>query len=301
MKLVIPVESIVQNKGGVILYDPEKNKILKQYVHNKDWIRVGWRGGKLFGDVLIATDWQDLHYFNVREWKYLKTFRKNTFNDLHYIEIHEGYLYVVNTGLDAIEKFSNPMEPKFESLEFVFDKNKKLFRKRKIDLKEKHNEKLKFKPHSCHPNCIAFDRKRVFVTCFAKQQKHNSGEIIDILSGKRLTVKNYDCHDGIFVGDDYYLTRTRFATILIFNDLKHTRIPTKPSRSIKIGKRGWWRGMAIHNDIAYVFASDGYRKRRTTVRIAIVDLKTGNKQVKKLPAKDGVYWDTIYQPNVWED
>ena len=87
MKLIIPVESIIQNKGGVILYDVDNNQILKQYVHKKKWKRCGWRGGKLYGNFLIATDWSDLHYFNVRTWQHEKTFKKNTFNDLHYVDI----------------------------------------------------------------------------------------------------------------------------------------------------------------------------------------------------------------------
>ena len=90
MLLLIPVESIVQNKGGVILYNPETNTIEKQYIHDKIWTRTGWRGGKIYGDYLIATDWTDLHYFNYKKWKYEKSFVHNTFNDLHYVEIHDG-------------------------------------------------------------------------------------------------------------------------------------------------------------------------------------------------------------------
>ena len=75
------------------MYDPINNKILKQYVHDKKWKRVGWRGGKVFGNHLIATDWQDLHYFNIKTWKYEKTFQKKTFNDLHYVEVINGKLY----------------------------------------------------------------------------------------------------------------------------------------------------------------------------------------------------------------
>ena len=58
MKFLIPIESIGQNKGGIIIYDPEQNKILKQYVHKKrtDLQRSGWRGGVLYGKHLITTD-----------------------------------------------------------------------------------------------------------------------------------------------------------------------------------------------------------------------------------------------------
>jgi len=302
MKLIIPVESIVQNLGGVILYDPLKNQIIKQYVHNKKWKRVGWRGGKIFQDYLIATDWTDLHYFNIKSWKYERTFKKNTFNDLHYVEVHNDKLYIVNTGLDAIEIFNNPLDPVFERIEFVFKKNPGIFKQRSINLQKNYNEMFKVKPHSCHPNCIAFDNKRIFVTCFGKEQRVNSGEIIELITGKRLTRKHYDCHDGIFYKNDFYVTRTRHAVILVFKNLKGNKIPMEPSKIIKIGSgKGWWRGMVIFDRKIFVFASDGYRKKKVTLRMAIVDLATGEKKKIRLPEKDGIYWDTVYQPNILEE
>jgi hypothetical protein len=302
MKLIIPVESFVQNLGGVILYDPIKNKILKQYVHDKKWRRVGWRGGKVFGDYLIATDWQDLHYFNIKTWKYEKSFKKKTFNDLHYVEIHNNKLFIVNTGLDAIEIFKNPMNPKFEELIFLFDKNPKLFKRRALNRNETYNDKLKIKPHSAHPNCIAFDKNKIVVNCFGKEQRHHTGEVIELNSGKRIVQQNFDCHDGIFYNGDYYLTRTRYATILKINNLANREAPIKKIDEVfRIGKKGWWRGMVIHDDIAYVFASDGYKKKKTTAKIGIVNLKNGRRSASKIPSIDGACWDTIYQPNLYEE
>ena len=300
MKLILPVESIIQNKGGVILYDPDSNKILKQYVHDKGWIRTGWRGGKLFGDYLIATDWTDLHYFNVKKWKYEKSFTKKSFNDLHYVEINNNKLYIVNTGLDAIEVFRNPMDPEFEYMEFIFKKNTRVFENREIDLRKSYNEMLKIKPHVCHPNCISFDKKRTFVTCFGKNQKFNSGEVIELNSGKILCKQKFDCHDGIFYNDNFYLTNTRYARILVFENLCNSTLPMNPTNRIKLKRKGWWRGMVIHNDIIYVFASDGYRGRKTTIRLCTLNLKTKEQKIKKLPVLDDIYWDTIYQPNIYE-
>jgi len=210
-------------------------------------------------------------------------------------------MYIVNTGLDAIERFDNPMEPKFEAIDLLFQKNPKIFKQRKnINLKGKYNEMLKFKPHSCHPNAITFAKKRIFVTCFAKEQRMNTGEIIDLNTGKRLTTKNYDCHDGMFYGNDFYTTRTRYSTILVFKDLKNKKIPIEPNKVIKIGAgKGWWRGMEIADDKIFVFSSDGYRKKKTTLRLAIIDLKTGKRSKVRLPVEDRVYWDTIYQPNIF--
>lgn len=297
MKLIVPVESIVQNKGGVILYDVDSNKILKQYVHDKEWTRCGWRGGKLFGDILIATDWSDLHYFNVKKWKYLKSFQKSTFNDLHYIEIFNGKMYVVNTGLDAIEIFDNPMDPEFVKMIFLFKKNKNIFEHRKLDLKKMYNKEMKVKPHVAHPNCISANGKEIYVTCFGKKQKLNTGEIINLNSGKKMTKQNYDCHDGLFYNDKFYTTWTRHSQILEFKNLN---VKTAP-RKLSIGPRGWWRGMVIENDLAYIFASDGYKGRKTTVRLATINLKTSKRKTQRLPVVDGMHWDTVYQPNIFKE
>jgi len=304
MKFVIPVESIFENKGGVILYNPITNEIEKQYVHDKEWIRVGWRGGKLYGDYLIATDWNELHFFNVRKWQYEKSFSKNTFNDLHYIEINNDKLYVVNTGLDAIEVFNNPMDPEFEEIIFVFEKNKDIFDQRKINLNRKYNTIKKYKPHMCHPNCIAFDRKRIFVTCFEKRHKGKTGEVIELNTGKRL-FKNrcFDCHDGIFHGNDYYLTNTRYQRLLIYKDLKNKSLPQVPTKQVRFSRaRVWWRGMVIVDNVAYMFGSDGYKNKPSRIRTTRVQLDKRSKprKITKLPSIGGVNWDTVYQPNLWE-
>lgn len=302
MRFIIPVESIVQNKGGVILYDPLNNKILKQYVHNKEWTRVGWRGGRIFEDYLIATDWNDLHYFNIKKWKYEKTFKKNTFNDLHYVEIYEDKLYVVNTGLDAIEIFKDPLDPKFKDIHFIFDKNPKIFAKRKFNLKEKYNEMMKIKPHSAHPNCISFFEGKAYITCFDKGQKMNTGEVIELKTGKRVLKNRYDCHDGLFYKGDFYLTWTRHAKVLKVPNFSKQSFPIDPKNAekIKIGGSGWWRGMIVLDDFIFVFASDGYKKRKTTARMATINTKKGKIEKVKLPVVDGVHWDTIYEPNFYE-
>lgn len=300
MKFIIPIESICQKKGGVIIYDPEKNKILEQYVHNKKWeYRVGWRGGILYNDYLIATDWTDIHYFNHSKWQYEKTFKKDTFNDLHYLNIKDDQLFVVNTGLDTVEIFNDPLNPKFIGHVRVFKRNKKIFRQRTFDLKEKYNERFKIKPHAAHPNSICFDEKRIYITCFEKDGRINSGEIMT-LSGKRITRSGYSCHDSHVYNGDFYTTQTRQARILVFNDIANRKIPiAKPDRQIPIKKKGWWRGCVLHDGKAYIFASKYTNKKETAV-MCTLDLKSGNSRFRRLPAVDGIHWDTVYQPNLFE-
>jgi hypothetical protein len=302
MLFLIPVEALHQNKGGVIIYDPVKNEILKQYVHTRQWKRNGWRGGVIYGDYLIATDWTNLHYFNYKTWQYEKSFTKNTFNDLHYLKINNNQLYVVNTGIDAIEIFNNPMDPVFKEIYFLFKlgkEPKRIFKQRDLDIKKNYNEIYKLKPHSCHPNCIEFAGKRTLVTCFRKSEHNNSGEIIVLETGKRLFKTCFDCHDGQLYKNDFYTTRTKYGTILVYKDIMQRNFPIpSPDKSYSLGGKGWWRGMLIVNDKLYIFASDGYRKGKHSARLCSLDLKTGAKDMKILPVFKDISWDTIYQPSL---
>jgi hypothetical protein len=299
MKFIIPVESISANKGGIILYDPINNKILKQYVHNKKWRRSGWRGGILYNDYLIATDWTELHYFNIKKWKYEKSYTKSTFNDLHYLKIHDNKLYVVNTGIDAIEIFNDPMNPKFDFIYFLFKQNPKIFENRKLDLNLDYNKMYKVKPHHCHPNCISFVGDKILVTCFDKKSKRGTGEIIDLKTGDRMTSKNHSCHDGNLYKGDFYLSQTRESKILIFKDILNKKFPLKVDEKINIGKKAWWRGMVIKDDIMYVFSSYGYKEIQPC-KIAVINLKTKKIKIQRLPVTD-VKWDTVYQPQLLEN
>lgn len=301
MKFVIPIESIIQNKGGVILYDPIKNKILKQYVHYKKWKRSGWRGGILYGDHLIATDWQDLHYFHIPSWKYhSSSYTFSTFNDLHYLAIKDGLLYIVNTGIDAIEIFSNPINPEFQERIFIFDRIKK-YKKKNIDLSHMWNEEYKTHPHHCHPNCITLKDDYMFVTCFENETRDKrTGNIVELSLGQ-VVVENRNCHDGNFYKNDFYFSGTRENKIYIIRNLLDRKWPIDVDESIKIGKPGWWRGMIIHKDILYVFASYAYGEDQPC-KMAVIDIK--NKKVlgvKRLPVHDGIKWDTVYQPLLLEE
>ena len=240
MLFVIPVESIVQNLGGVILYDPDKNEIVKQYVHDKKWRgqRVGWRGGKYFDHFLIATDWTDLHYFDVMNWKYIKSFKKREFNDLHYVEVFDSKLYVVNTGLDAIEIFENPLEPYHVQTIYMFDMFPKLFKKRDIDPNAQYNDMYKVKPHTAHPNCIASNGKYMFVTCFQKRERSETGEIVDIKSRAKLTRGPISCHDGDFYKGSFFASNTRKSNLIIFDNINDKKLPVKrPDQTIHLGAK----------------------------------------------------------------
>lgn len=299
MKFIIPVESVTQNKGGVILYDPESNEILEQYVHKKKWeYRVGWRGGALCGDYFITTDWTDLHYFNHKTWTYERSFKKDSFNDLHYLKIKDDKLYVVNTGIDTIEIFDDPMDPKFVSAIRIFKKNPKIFRQREIDPKEKYNLRFKVKPHAAHPNSICFGKEKIYVICFEKDSRHNSGEIIT-LDGERVVRPGYSCHDSDIYKGDFYTTLTRQEKVLVFKNIDSRKsFPIqKPDKVFSLKRKGWWRGSIIHQGQLYVFAS--YR-RRDTALLCILDLDSGKTRFKKIPRRGKILWDTIYQPSLYE-
>jgi len=296
MRLIIPTESILQNKGGVIIYNYNTGKIEQQYVHNKKWKRTGWRGGCLYKDTLITTDWTDLHYFDVKKWKYINSYKNNTFNDLHYLEIHNDQLHIVNTGLDCITTTNTPLTPTNIKHEFIFDKIPEI-QNREIDLNEKWNEKFKTK-HVCHPNCISFKDGKTFVTCFENRTRgKNTGKIIELKSGKTILDK-FNCHDSNWNNNDLYLTHTRPNKIIVLKNVLEKKWPVKIDEVIDIQRPGWWRGMQIVDNKLYVFASYGYKNNEPTI-LCKIDLKTKKQEFKQLPIVDKIIWDTVYQPIVW--
>ena len=228
-----------------------------------------------------------------------RSFKKDSFNDLHYLKIKDDQLYVVNTGIDTIEIFNNPLKPKFITAIRIFQRNPKVFRQRKIDPIEKYNERFKIKPHSAHPNAICFGDKRVYVICFEKDSRHNSGEIMS-LNGERIVRSGFSCHDADIYNGNFYTTQTRQSRVLMFKNIdKRKKLPLpKPDRIYPIRKKGWWRGSIIHGGKLYVFAS--YRHKRSAL-LCIMDLKNGQTRFKTLPVKDKVIWDTVYQPNLYEE
>ncbi len=301
MRFIIPVESLVQNKGGVILYDPFKNKIIKEYVHDKKWDRVGWRGGILHKGYLIATDWTDLHYFNIEKWRYEKSFKFRTFNDLHYVKVFNDQLYVVSTGLDRIEVFDNPLNPVHNKSYVLYKLNNKLFKEREFSKNIDYNNKYKIKPHSAHPNCIEFKDKMIFVTCFEKQHKQNTGEVVELTTGGTKVLKKcHDCHDGIFYKDKFFLTKTRHNKIIVFKDItnKNKWPISRINKTYNLPKGSWWRGMVIYDDFLFVMSSDGYRKTKSTIQMCVLNLKDESKKVVLFPVNNNTYWDTVYQPNL---
>lgn len=297
MKFIIPVESIMQNKGGVILYDPEKNKILNQYVHDKTWQRSGWRGGIIHKGYFITTDWQDIHYFNIKKWQYEASLSMNIFNDLHYLKIKDGKLYIVNTGLDAITIVDDPLKLKGIETTFIWDKVKEVKRK-SIDMKHDWSKEYKTNPHSCHPNCIEFDHENTFVTCFEDHTRgKRTGRIIELNSGQ-IVLDRHNCHDGNMYQGNFFLSGTRENQIYKIDDIAFRRWPVGIDVKINIGRPGWWRGMIIHKNLLYIFASYAYGEN-SACKMAVIDLTTNRTiDIKILPKHEGIKWDTIYQPNL---
>lgn len=302
MKLIIPVESMSQNKGGVILFDCNRNSILNEYVHDREWDRVGWRGGIIYKNYLIATDWNYLHFFDIKNWKHISSYTKNTFNDLHYLNLNrDKKLFVVNTGIDAIErlKINDDLSLTPEKIWFVFNRNKK-FTKRDIDLSYNYNEHLKVKPHVTHPNCITFLNGHTFVTCFENEtRKERTGCIVDLKTGK-IVLNNRNCHDGVIYRNNLYVSETRSNKVLVIKNVLGRKWPVEPDEEIRLNSNGWWRGMTIFRSTLYLFASYGYGKSGSC-KMAKIDLRTKETKVVRIPKYSNMEWNAIYQPNVLKE
>lgn len=307
-KLLVPVETTTHNKGGVVLYDVDKNKIIKEYIHSRQdgfTKRLGWRGGVLYKNkYLITTDWTHLHYFDIYDWKVIRSVTYNTFNDLHYLQIinHENdeYLYIANTGIDAIERLRNPLNIVNKETFFVFDLNER-FEKRKIDLNHKWNNKYKTSPHVAHPNCITPYKDHIFITCFEdSSRKNNTGCVVDFTTGKILIDKK-NCHDGNIDSGNFYIVESRENKLLTVNNFRNKKWPANIDEEMKIRNKGWWRGMIINKGKLYLFSSKNYKSGHGPAKLAVCNLRNKSKtwRVKEFPGSS-YKWENIYEPVVFE-
>lgn len=301
-KFLIPVETTSKNKGGLVLYNVDNNKIEEEYIHNGtgNKKRYGWRGGILYGKYFISTDWTYLHYFDVENWKYINSITYTTFNDLHYLNIINDKLYIVNTGIDAVEVLDNPINPNKKETIFLFDVNDR-FEKRKINLNVEWNKKYKTSPHIAHPNCIAPYNNHIFVTCFEdSSRKNNTGCIVDINTGKILLDKQ-NCHDGNIYNGDFYTVESRYNKLLIIKNLINKKWPTKINEEINTKNKGWWRGMIINKNKLYLFSSKNYKSGHGPVKLGECSISNKSKtwRVKEFP-KSSYTWENIYEPVLYE-
>jgi len=170
-------------------------------------------------------------------------------------------------------------------------------KKRKIDLSKKWNEKYKTK-HVCHPNCITIKKGLQFVTCFENETRgKKTGKIVE-LKTRQVVLDKHNCHDGNFYRGDFYLSGTREHQIYVIYEMLDQKWPVKIDKKINIGKPGWWRGMVIHDDKAFIFASYAYGEN-SSCKMAVIDLYDQKTiDIVKLPKHKGIQWDTIYQPNL---
>ena len=308
-KLLVPVESTTHNKGGFVLYDANKNKIEEEYIHGGSegfQKRLGWRGGILYeGKYLITTDWTHLHYFDIDQWKYIKSITYNTFNDLHYLQIikndEDHFLYIANTGIDAIEKVKNPLNPQNKETKFIFELNNR-FEKRNINLDNNWNKKYKVSPHVAHPNCISPFGKHIFITCFEdSSRRNNTGCIVDMYTGKILLDKQ-NCHDGNIYNNNFYTVESRENKLLCINNFINKKWPVRIDEEMKIANKGWWRGMVISKNKLYLFSSKNYKSGHGPAKIATCSLNNKSKtwKVKKFP-KSSYEWENVYEPVLFEE
>ena len=203
----------------------------------------------------------DLEKFNIK-----KKITNQTFNDLHHAIRIDKQIYIANTGLEMVQRFSLEGE-ELEQINLSDIPTWERFDK-KIDYRLVESTK----PHKIHVNYIFVRNKgEIWATCLIPKEVvciNNERQKIKIIEGH--------IHDGHVTKDCIYFTTTK-GLLIVFErkSLKKLRMYNILSQyeKKKGGQLGWCRGVCIVDDRAYV----GFTSIRPTKNLEYIDRLTNKK------------------------
>jgi hypothetical protein len=250
---------------------------------------VDWRGGVLYENYFITCDWQDIYYFNTTNWALEYTYSRNYFNNLHYLEVHNDCLFVVNTGLDAIEVFQNPLSLRHTNTHYIFETHRKYFEYRDIDRSKNYKDIFKLKS-SCFPNAICCLDNHLLVSCC------EPGNCIIDLVTRQIVVNNVPCHNVMYHERNLYVTAIRDRKVYVIKDILERKWPVVLDDYIDLEEDLNWFGGVTKDGFMVLFGS----KLDKFIKVAIIDLASKKVNIQTPPAYDGIKWSVVYQPVIYE-
>jgi hypothetical protein len=277
-------ESFLFNKGGVLLIDWDRKKILKELIYVSPPGQQAMRGrmlfhsGQLIGSRLVVATSSEVVYVDVDAWKVEKVITHPWFNDLHHAILAGEHLYVCNTGLQAVHK----MTPDGEMLETwsVTDRDVWETYDPAVDYRP-----LNTKPHDAHPNHLFFLNGKLWAT---RCQMRDAVQVHD--RSRRMNIQVGLPHDGNPTKDLVYFTTINGYIMGMCPDTGEAgKAIDLNSLDPARGQLGWCRGVrhigedtafvgfsqfrpSKHKDFVHWILRDG--KALLPSRIALYDLKT---------------------------
>lgn len=211
-------------------------------VHGK-----GFTGAARVAHGLIVCGFNALYAIDLAGAGIAELLARADFNDLHHIAVHQGRLWVANTGLDRIDIFeqngrfagSYSLVPGAEECDrqtapapvdntYFTHTNASLpfYRRRVAD--------------RVHPNHVSFDRDRILVTCFAERCVQDIRTFTPVV----LDTPGYP-HDAHVCDDLLWLTCTNGLVIAYAIDGDHYRETIRLDVFASTGHTGWCRGLWV--------------------------------------------------------
>ena len=225
--------------------------------------------GQIYDKDLYVTSRTEVIIFDIEKLKIKKKITHPTFHDLHHVARIDNQIFIANTGLEMVQRFSLDGD-ELEQINLTNIPTWKRFDK-KLDYRLVKSTK----PHKMHVNYI-FERYHgeIWATCLIPK------EAVCIYGGTgKIKIDEGYIHDGHVSKDSIYFTTTN-GLIIVFDikTLKKTKtydIFTQYKKR-KDGNLGWCRGVCIVNMKAYV----GFTSLRPTKNKELLDkLRRKNKSV----------------------
>lgn len=203
-----------------------------------------FKAGHQYGEIFVVPSNCEILIYDLKNEAIKTCITHPSFTDLHHVVIRNDCLYVVNTGIEAIQIFN--MQGKLIDEYALVDNPTWKSLENNSDMRLIASTK----PHYIHPNYVFFINGEPWVTRFQNKDAvslFNSSEKIN------LNYSNGRPHDGHIVGEFIYFTLTDGYVVVINKENKKLEeLINLNEIHYKNKILGWCRGVEILGEYAYV-------------------------------------------------
>ncbi len=213
--------------------------------------------------IWLPTD-TEVGFYSYPDLELKRSFSYPFFHNIHHINVIDGEIFVVSTGLDMVIRFDlESLQP----LQFMNAEGKDAWFRfsPKVDYRKIHSTR----PHDSHPNYVFKNGDCYWVTRCTQEDAVCLSDVsrrIDISRGRNISVHDGVLHDGLL----YFTTVDGIVVVAdpesgkIVEDIN--LLDFEPRRTVK----GWCRGLMFDGDVAYI-AYSRLRATRNKGKIAWIN------------------------------
>ena len=212
---------------------------------------IGFTGFCIYKETIYIATRTEVLVLSSHDYSILKVINDPLFNDIHDVLIHDGFLYVAVTGMDAVFVFD--LETHEKTIKNVLQKDPFHRFSKNLNL----NKISSLKPNESHPNHIFCLNDEIWVTRLKQK------DAISLKNpNKKITIEEGLPHDGFLRNKDLYFTTVN-GYVVVFNaeTLQKTKtIKLTGANPKSRSPLGWCRGIYVDEAFFYV----GFTQLRTT-------------------------------------